>query len=178
MKKINLSYNRLNRMSINITDLTFIEYKTKRFYISHSPNKDNIENFIIQLEKNNIKHVVRLCKPLYDSLQIENQGICLYDLNIPDGSVPNAEIIQEWNNIIKNIQSNESILVHCVAGLGRAPMMVAVTLINEQMKPYEAIEYIRKCRPGSINKKQLEFLINYNPINKKSMGFLKFLICK
>jgi protein tyrosine phosphatase type 4A len=149
-------------MSINITNLTFIEYKTKRFYISHAPTRDNIENFITQLEKNNIKHVVRLCKPTYDSLQLESQGICLYDLDIPDGSAPDAEQIQEWEQILKNVQPSEAVLVHCVAGLGRAPMMVAIALINEQMKPYEAIEYIRKCRPGSINKKQLEFLVNYN----------------
>ncbi len=165
-------------MSINITNLTFIEYKTKRFYISHAPTRDNIENFITQLEKNNIKHVVRLCKPTYDSLQLESQGICLYDLDIPDGSAPDLEHIQEWEQILKNVHPSEAVLVHCVAGLGRAPMMVAIALINEQMKPYEAIEYIRKCRPGSINKKQLEFLVNYKPINKKSMGFLKFLICK
>ncbi len=165
-------------MSINITNLTFIEYKTKRFYISHSPTEENIGNFITQLEKNNIKHVVRLCKPSYDSTLIENQGIKFYDLDMPDGSVPTTKLIDQWNGIIKNIQPNEAVLTHCVAGLGRAPLMVTITLINEQMDPFEAVEHVRKCRPGSINSKQLEFLINYKPKNKKSTGFLKFLMCK
>ncbi len=158
--------------------LTFIEYKTKRFYISHSPSNENIEQFISTLKQNDIKHVVRLCKSTYDFRQVENEEINFYDMEIPDGTIPNNQIIEEWNNIIDSINTNESILVHCVAGLGRAPLMVSISLINEKMDPIDAVKLIRKQRPGSINSKQLEFLVNYKPIKKKQLNFFKFLICK
>jgi len=165
-------------MSINIINLTFIEYKTKRFYISQSPTNENMENFISQLKANNIKHVVRLCKPTYDSLQIENESIGFYDLEIPDGDIPNKNHVDQWTNIVNNALDNEGILVHCVAGLGRAPIMVTLSLINEGLEPFEAIELIRKRRPGSINSKQLGFLMNYKPNKKKTFFLFKFLLCK
>jgi len=164
-------------MSINITQLTFIEYKTKRFYIGQSPTDENIRIFVKSLVANNIKHVVRLCKPMYDHTIIENENIYFYDLEMPDGLVPDKNIINQWNKINENVLDGEGILVHCVAGLGRAPLMVAISLINELMEPFEVIDLIRKKRPGSINSKQLEFLINYKPA-KKSNGFFKKFFCR
>ena len=165
-------------MSINIINLTFIEYKTKRFYISQSPTDENIGDFIKLIKINGIRHVVRLCKPTYDFRLIENESIYFYDLEMQDGTVPSKKQIDQWSNIVDNVGEDEGILVHCVAGLGRAPVMVTISLLNEQMEPFEAIELIRRKRPGSINSKQLEFLINYKPINKKSINFFKYLLCK
>jgi protein tyrosine phosphatase type 4A len=166
-------------MSINIITLAFIEYKTKRFYISQSPSNDNIEQFIFSLKQHNIKHVVRLCKSTYDFRLIENEEINFYDMEIPDGSVPSKQNIEQWNNIVENVCLDEPILVHCVAGLGRSPLMVTISLINEKMDPFEAVKLIRKQRPGSINSKQLEFLVNYKPYQKKkSQCYFNFFICR
>jgi protein tyrosine phosphatase type 4A len=167
-------------MSINIITLAFIEYKTKRFYISQSPSNDNIEQFIFSLKQHNIKHVVRLCKSTYDFRLIENEEINFYDMEIPDGSVPSKQNIEQWNNIVEKVCPNESILVHCVAGLGRSPLMVTISLINEKMNPYDAVKLIRKQRPGSINSKQLDFLVNYKPnkSKKKRLNFFNFFICR
>ena len=166
-------------MSINIITLAFIEYKTKRFYISQSPSNDNIEQFISSLKLHNIKHVVRLCKSTYDFTLIENEEINFYDMEIPDGSVPSKQNIEKWNNIVDNVCHGESILVHCVAGLGRSPLMVTISLINEKMDPYDAVKLIRKQRPGSINSKQLDFLVNYKPNQKKKrLSFFNFFICR
>ena len=165
-------------MSINIITLTFIECKTQSFYISQSPSNENINQFITSIKKNNIKHVIRLCKSTYDFTLIENEKIKFYDIEIPDGSVPNKEIIIKWNNIIDSINKSESILVHCIAGLGRSPLMVAISLINENMDPYDVVNLIRKKNPKSFNSKQLNFLVNYKSNKKKKFNFFNYLICK
>lgn len=51
--------------------------------------------------------------------------------------------------------------VHCVAGLGRAPVLVAIALIQLGMAPLDAIEFIREKRRGAFNKPQITFLDGY-----------------
>ena len=51
--------------------------------------------------------------------------------------------------------------VHCVAGLGRAPFLVAIALIHRGCERVYAIELIRKHRPGALNIKQANFLIEF-----------------
>ena len=41
--------------------------------------------------------------------------------------------------------------VHCVAGLGRAPLLVALALIHRGCEPINAIELIRSKRTGALN---------------------------
>ena len=70
----------------------------------------------------------------------------------------------------------KTIGVHCVAGLGRAPVLVAVALIEAGLQPFEAINFIRKKRRGAINARQLKYLESYKP-KKKLRGDDKCVIC-
>ncbi|GJD12404.1 Protein tyrosine phosphatase type IVA 3 [Galdieria sulphuraria] len=59
--------------------------------------------------------------------------------------------------------SKISIALHCKTGLGRAPVMVAIALIEMGMDALDAIGYIRARRRGAINSRQLLFLEQYKP---------------
>ena len=48
-------------------------------------------------------------------------------------------------------EEKQKIGVHCVAGLGRAPLLVALALIHKGCPKFDAIELIRKKRPGALN---------------------------
>jgi protein tyrosine phosphatase type 4A len=61
--------------------------------------------------------------------------------------------------------SKTTIALHCVAGLGRAPLLVAIALIESGMSPLKAIEYVRKRRQGAFNSKQLQYLLKYKRAN-------------
>ncbi len=56
-----------------------------------------------------------------------------------------------------------ALAVHCVAGLGRAPMLVAIAFIEAGMPFANAVKLIRSKRRGAFNTKQLKFLRTYNP---------------
>jgi protein tyrosine phosphatase type 4A len=48
----------------------------------------------------------------------------------------------------------------------RAPVMVALALMELGMSYEEAVDLIRSKRKGAINSKQLEFLEKYRPKNR------------
>ena len=56
----------------------------------------------------------------------------------------------------------KTIAVHCVAGLGRAPVLVAIALMEyERMDAVDAVMRIRSLRRGAINETQLQYLEGY-----------------
>lgn len=62
-----------------------------------------------------------------------------------------------------------TIAVHCVAGLGRAPILVAIALIEYGMSSLDAVSFIREKRRGALNNKQLRFLESYRRRNRNSV---------
>ncbi len=147
--------------------ITYIKYKHLKIHISETPTVMTLSYFIDYISKNQIKHIVRLCESKYSSDLFSN--INFYDWEMNDGSEPSNEIISKWNDVVK---LNEPILVHCVAGLGRAPTLAAIALIENQMEPTEAINLIRKKRRGTFNSKQLDFVCNYKKSKTKSKSKL------
>ncbi|CAO3595775.1 unnamed protein product [Absidia cylindrospora] len=122
-----------------------------------------------------VKTVVRCCQPTYQAQRLAEQGIQVLDLPFKDGGLPPPQVIQndeqqqqQQGDDDKTLhqKSQPTIAVHCVAGLGRAPVLVAIALIEMGMKPLDAIEYIRSKRRGAFNKPQIVFLDSYKRILK------------
>lgn len=143
-----------------------IEYKNMKFLITDRPNDQTIHTFIQELKKHNVKEVVRVCEPTYKVEELKAEGINVIDLVFDDGTFPPNEVIDEWFELLKN-RFRESpdacVAVHCVAGLGRAPVLVALALIELGLKYEDAVTLIRDKRRGAINSKQLAYLEKYRP---------------
>lgn len=143
-----------------------IKHKNMRFLITDRPTDTNVERYIEELSKYNAATVVRVCEPTYDTKKLEQHGIRVIDAAFPDGQTPPPEIRDQWFHLLKEqFRSNPStcVAIHCVAGLGRAPVMVALALMELGMSYEEAVELIRSKRRGALNTKQLEFLEKYRP---------------
>jgi len=70
----------------------------------------------------------------------------------------------------------KTIGVHCVAGLGRAPVLVAVALIENGMEPFEAIQFIRTKRMRAMNARQIRYLESYKP-KRQTTGENGCVVC-
>eukprot|EP00511_Aplanochytrium_stocchinoi_P004417 CAMPEP_0204834396 /NCGR_PEP_ID=MMETSP1346-20131115/19733_1 /ASSEMBLY_ACC=CAM_ASM_000771 /TAXON_ID=215587 /ORGANISM="Aplanochytrium stocchinoi, Strain GSBS06" /LENGTH=237 /DNA_ID=CAMNT_0051967707 /DNA_START=741 /DNA_END=1454 /DNA_ORIENTATION=- len=156
---------------------SIIEKGPLRIVITDSPSDFTIEQHIRELVKFNVKHVCRACEPTYSTFALTQAGIKVHDFAFPDGDPPSDIIITQWLDTIESVFTSgpdqigptERISVHCVAGLGRAPVLVAVALVEYcNMKPLEAVQFIRKHRRGAINKKQVKWLESYVP--RRSMS--------
>ncbi|CAI5455356.1 unnamed protein product [Caenorhabditis angaria] len=148
-----------------------INYGKLRFLITDRPSDSSIMAYIQELEKHEARAVVRVCEPTYEIKPLEERGINVLDWQFSDGSPPTPEVIQSWIQLVKTSfkeYPTKSIAVHCVAGLGRAPVLVALALIEAGMKYEDAVELIRTQRRGALNTRQLQFLEKY-----KSTGELR-----
>jgi protein tyrosine phosphatase type IVA len=101
-------------------------------------------------------------------------NIFLKDIPFDDGEKPPKEVIVTWLKLVSEFfpknnseTSDATIAVHCVAGLGRAPLLVAIAILEKDKKisPIDVITLIRKQRRGALNKTQINFLQNYRSGN-------------
>ncbi|XP_075718102.1 protein tyrosine phosphatase type IVA 1 isoform X1 [Rhinoderma darwinii] len=119
-----------------------------------------------ELKKYGVTTIVRVCEATYDTALVEKEGIQVLDWPFDDGAPPSSQIVDDWLNLLKTKFREEPgccIAVHCVAGLGRAPVLVALALIECGMKYEDAVQFIRQKRRGAFNSKQLLYLEKYRP---------------
>ncbi|CAN0604527.1 unnamed protein product, partial [Ectocarpus sp. 12 AP-2014] len=107
-----------------------------------APKANNLHLYIRELKKQNVVCVVRVCEPTYPASEVEAAGIKLLEMEYDDGGAPPVEIINKWLDVVQttfhnapdssgpNGSEGPTIAVHCVAGLGRAPVLVAIALIE------------------------------------------------
>jgi len=149
-----------------------IEYRNMRFLITDQPQDVTMENYIKLLMDHKVSHLVCATDQAYKTDDLAKSGVAVSELSFPDGSAPTQEIIEKWLSLVNKEfmgDPDTCVGVHCVTGLGRAPVLVATALIELGMKYEDAVELIRKKRRGAINTKQLEFLAKY----KRRKYFIK-----
>ncbi|KAL8620503.1 hypothetical protein ACOMHN_056895 [Nucella lapillus] len=143
-----------------------IQYKNMRFLITCCPSDSTLDKFIDELLKHGAQHVVRVCNPSYSTEKLKTQGIDVMDWQFEDGHTPPQDVVGNWFSLLKasfTQQPGCCVAVHCAAGLGRAPVLVAIALMEAGMKYEDAVELIRRKRRGAINSKQLLYLQHYRP---------------
>jgi len=155
-----------------VSNPTLIEQGNQRFLIMDAPTDANIVAYVDMLKKKDVSAVVRACDPSYSTEPIVEAGIRVVDLPFADGDPPPDTVVNQWLEVVEQefkgkndkkttYDKKTAVAVHCVAGLGRAPVLVCIALVESGLDPYEAISLIRKRRRGAINKRQLQYIENY-----------------
>jgi len=146
---------------------TLISRGGLKFLIMDAPRTANLHLYLKEMKKHNVTSCVRVCEPTYSATDLTAAGIQLHDMAYDDGTSPPPSVITSWldlvqDTFVKKKVGDPTIAVHCVAGLGRAPVLVAIALIEfASLDPVMAVDYIRKNRRGAINNKQLIYLEGY-----------------
>ncbi|CAD2212666.1 protein-tyrosine phosphatase [Angomonas deanei] len=150
-----------------------------RFLILDAPSPSSLPTYVKLLQKYKVKNLVRACGPTYNSDVVEKSGIKVYGWTFDDGAPPTQVVLDNWLQLLEseaNKTPPSTIAVHCVAGLGRAPILVALALVEYgQMAPLDAVGYVRERRKGAINQVQLNWLMRYKP--RHAQGTERSLAC-
>ena len=109
--------------------------------------------------KQGVKSIVTMTEDSLPEKWVENIGylhVPTQDLTAPD--IEDIDLAVDF--IHEKITTNESVMVHCAAGLGRAGTVLACYFVKHHQLPAKtAIEKIRKERPGSIQSEIQEITI-------------------
>ena len=132
---------------------TLIEYESVRLLIMDAPKQENLHLYLRECKKYNVVHIVRISEPTYSKDEVEAAGITLHEMYYPDGQSPPPEVIERWIALITSTfdvpkvkDEKPCIALHCVAGLGRAPVLVAIALIEYGFDAISAVTFIRERR--------------------------------
>ena len=170
----NNNNNAMGTIGTKPTLLDLTKTSPMKFLIMDAPRQSNLHLYIKEMRKHSVTDVVRVCEPTYQGAELQQAGISLHDMEYPDGHSPPQPVIDQWLALVDKVFFSESggdkcISVHCVAGLGRAPVMVAIAMIEfGNYDPVEAVSMIRRHRRGAINEKQLLYLEGYKKTYRKS----------
>lgn len=144
--------------------------------IHDCPSDKHIQEYISLMQEHGVQYCARLCEATYyDESPLVEANIHVEDLNFQDGTFPSKDILIRFRDMVKraklefNANKTTSILdkpcisVHCVSGIGRAPVMASVVLIDHGIDNLTAVEFVRSRRRGAINSNQLKDLLKYKP---------------
>jgi ADP-ribosyl-[dinitrogen reductase] hydrolase len=85
---------------------------------------------------------------------VADQGMTWYHLPIIDTDIPRESFERTYEksgpSIKQDLLSGHRVLLHCLGGLGRTGTIAARLLIELGTRPGEAIDMVRRVRPGAI----------------------------
>ncbi len=171
-----------------------IEYNGLQFLILDCPTESSLPAIVAEFKRLNVTDVVRVCESTYNPKTLTNEGINVLDIPYIDGGTPPQHVILKFLGLVQErfdvfpmkqkidiaseIHSSRgslalniekaTIAVHCVAGRGRAPTLIALALIEHGMQNLDAIEFIREKRKGAFNNLQVVFVDRYKRVLTKS----------
>ncbi len=151
---------------------SFVERGSLRFLMIDCPTNANLDAYIKDMKAHNVTDLAHACEAPYDGSRVASAGIRMHRLVFVDGDAPPPDIIDKWLEVVAQAfgkgaaDKRPAVAVHCVAGLGRTAVLVAIALIEDGVEPLDAVAMIRAKRRGAINAKQLVFLQGYKKRKK------------
>ena len=98
-----------------------------------------------------VRSIVTLTEQSLDGAAVREAGLEYLHIPIPDMNAPTDQDIDGFVHFVAEcLKSGKPTAVHCAMGIGRTGTMLACYLVSQGCAPSDAIETVRRSRPGSI----------------------------
>ncbi|MEM1007673.1 MAG: dual specificity protein phosphatase family protein [Myxococcota bacterium] len=95
--------------------------------------------------------ILTLTEQPLDQASLEAEGLDGLHLPVTNFGAPTLVQIQEGVAFLERYtEQQQAVLVHCMAGRGRAGTMLACFLVKQGWPAVSAVDHVRRCRPGSL----------------------------
>ena len=103
------------------------------------------------LRSQGVDTVISLTFDPPDLALLHKLGFKHHHFPLPDMSAPDMGFIERFVGVLQHeLDQGRSVAVHCGAGLGRTGTLLACYFVNEGLSAQEAIQRVRRSRPGSV----------------------------
>lgn len=108
------------------------------------------------IARRGVDTIVSLTETPIPEAWVEGTGVTTKHIPMADHTLPTPERLEVAADCVgKEVASKHVVLVHCLAGKGRTGSVLAAYLMkSEGMTSEEALRYLRKNRPGSVERAQ------------------------
>ncbi len=131
--------------------------------LAHPDSLGNVMSALSDLQTRGFGAIVSLDEIGISPALAEEQGMRYCHIPIPDFHPPDTRQATQFVDFVKE-RRNEGlqVAVHCRGGYGRTGTLIACYLISEGSSASDAIDLVRRRRPGSIETAgQEHFLADY-----------------
>lgn len=98
----------------------------------------------------NVEHLISLFPSQMYALSHPLRSLLLVPMEDRDDGLPDAPVLKGLGAWVNVCRGDAPTVVHCQAGLNRAPLVVAIALIQTGMSPSAAIASLREARDPKV----------------------------
>jgi atypical dual specificity phosphatase len=115
------------------------------------------------LSRHGVQVAVNLHERSHGPTRLLPYGIAEIHLPVADFTAPSPEQLEAGVAAIeRSIREGKTVVVHCGGGLGRTGTLLACYLVSQGLTTVDAIERVRRLRPGSIEtREQINAIMTY-----------------
>jgi atypical dual specificity phosphatase len=117
---------------------------------------DSVED-LVWLRRHGIDVLVSLTETPVPRHWVNEAGLLAVNVPVPDMEPPSDRQLDHLVDMIQKANaSGMGVAVHCGAGLGRTGTVLAAYFVSRGLTPQQAVEQVRRLRPGSVETTEQE----------------------